>query len=94
MSTHFHLNGFTLRLVLKQRHENLQLGIQAFPVSWDPYFMLVPNNLIPCFCLPIACSLKGIIVFFSVYCHLQQNGRGMYTEPAAGYRYEGTLEHF
>ena len=67
MSTHFHMNGFTHRLALKQRHENLRLGIHAFPISWDPYFMLVPNNLIPRFCLPMACSLKGIIVFFSLY---------------------------
>ena len=57
--------------------------------------MFVSSNLIPRFCLPITCSVKGIIVFFffSVYCHLQQNGRGMYTEPSTGYRYEGTLGH-
>ena len=24
--THFHMNGFTLRLVLKQRHENLEMA--------------------------------------------------------------------
>ena len=53
--------------------------------------MLVPDNLFLRFCLSITSPVKGIIVFFfSVHRHLQQNGRGMYTEPATGYRYEGT----
>lgn len=44
--------------------------------------------------LPITPSVNWIKLFSSLCCHLQQNGRGMYTDPSTAYRYEGTLGHF